>query len=61
VRNTPAVAGYENINQGKATLYDGATILDKDNFIYGTGARLFFETYLSDRFVLLLQGRTKVV
>lgn len=56
-----AVAGYETINRGKATLYDGATILDKDNFIYGAGGRLSFETYLSDRFVLLLQGRTKVL
>ncbi len=56
-----AVAGYETINRSKAALYDGATILDKDNFIYGAGGRLSFETYLSDRFVLLLQGRTKVL
>lgn len=56
-----AVAGYETINRGKAILYDGATILDKDNFIYGAGGRLSFETYLSDRFVLLLQARTKVI
>lgn len=56
-----AVAGYETINRSKATLYDGSTILNKDNFIYGAGGRLSFETYLSDRFVLLLQGRTKVV
>lgn len=56
-----AVAGYETINRSKAMLYDGSTILDKDNFIYGAGGRLSFETYLSDGFVLLLQGRTKVV
>lgn len=56
-----ALAGYESINRGKAMLYDGATILDKDNFIYGAEGRLSFETYLTDRFVLLLQGRTKVV
>lgn len=56
-----AVAGYETINRGKANLYDGATILDKDNVIYGAGGRLSLETYLSDRFVLLLQGRTKVL
>lgn len=56
-----AVAGYETINRGKEMLYDGSTILDKDNFIYGAGGRLSLETYLSDRFVLLLQGRTKVV
>jgi len=56
-----AVGGYETINRSEAMLYDGSKILDKDNFIYGAGGRLSFETYLSDRFVLLLQGRTKVL
>src|SRR5690554_6687226 len=56
-----AVAGYETINRSEAILYDGAKILSEDNFIYGGGGRLSFETYLSDRFVLLLQGRTKVL
>ena len=56
-----AVGGYETINRGEAVLYDGATILDKDNFIYGAGGRLSLETYLSDRFVLLIQGRAKMV
>ena len=54
------VLGYESINRGEALLYDGAKILTEDNFIYGAGGRLSFETYLSDRFVLILQGRTKV-
>src|SRR5690606_30808524 len=56
-----AVAGYETINRSEAMLPDGSIILDKDNFVYGTGGRLTLETYLSDRFVLLLQGRTKVL
>nr|WP_281638166.1 conjugal transfer protein TraO [Flavobacterium marginilacus] len=55
------VLGYESINRGEILLYDGAKILSEDNFIYGTGGRLSFETYLSDRFVLILQGRTKVL
>lgn len=55
-----AVAGYESINRGETMLYDGAKILDEDNFIYGAGGRLTFETYLSDWLVLVLQGRTKV-
>lgn len=54
------VVGYENINRGETMLYDGAKILSEDNFIYGAGGRLTFETYLSDRFVIILQGRTKV-
>lgn len=56
-----AVAGYETINRSETMLPDGSTILDSDNFVYGTGGRLSLETYLSDRFVLLLQGRTKVL
>lgn len=56
-----AVAGYETINRSEAMLPDGSTILERDNFVYGTGGRLTLETYLSDRFVLLLQGRTKVL
>lgn len=55
------VVGYESINRGEAMLYDGAKILSEDNFIYGAGGRLTFDTYLSDRFVLVLQGRTKVL
>lgn len=54
------VVGYESINRGEAILYDGARIVSENNFIYGAGGRLTFETYLSDRFVLVLQGRTKV-
>ena len=55
------VAGYESINRGEAMLYDGARIVSDDNFIYGAGGRLTFERYLSDHFVLVLQGRTKVI
>lgn len=55
------VFGYESINRGEEILYDGSKILSGNNFIYGVGGRLYFETYLSDRFVLLLQGRTKVL
>ncbi|SFW67280.1 conjugal transfer protein TraO [Chitinophaga sancti] len=55
------VVGYESINHGDTMLYDGSKILSEDNFIYGAGGRLTFETYLSDRFVLVLQGRTKVL
>lgn len=52
--------GYESINRGKEILFDGAKIVSEDNFIYGLGGRLTFETYLSDGLVFLLQGRTKV-
>ncbi len=54
------VVGYESINRGETNLFDGAKIVSQDNFIYGVGGRLTFETYLSDHFVLVLQGRTKI-
>ena len=53
------VLGYESINRGEILLFDGAKIVTEDSFIYGLGGRLSFETYLSDHFVLILQGRTK--
>lgn len=55
------VIGYESINRGDDLLFDGAKIVSEDNFIYGAGGRLSFETYLSDRFVLVLQGRIKAL
>lgn len=55
------VFGYDSIHGGESMLYDGAKIMSDDNFIYGVGGRLSFETYLSDRFVLLLLGRTKLL
>jgi hypothetical protein len=54
------IVGYESINRGEALLFDGAKIVSEDNFIYGAGARLSLEAYLSDHFILVLQGRTKV-
>ncbi len=55
------VVGFESINRGEALLFDGAKIVSEDNFIYGVGGRLSLETYLSDHFVLLLQGRIKAL
>lgn len=55
------VLGYETVNRGEAMLHDGAKIMNENCFVYGAGGRLTIETYLSDRFVLVLQGRTKVL
>jgi hypothetical protein len=52
--------GYETINRGNNILYDGAKILNEENFIYGAGGKLSLETYLSDHFVLLIQARAKL-
>lgn len=56
-----AVAGYEMINKGDSLLFDGAKILSQDNFIYGAGFDLSLETYISDRIVFLLHGRSKLI
>lgn len=56
-----AVAGYEIINRGEKMLFDGAEILSNDNFLYGAGGRLSLETYLSDKIVLLIQGKVKML
>lgn len=54
-----AVAGYETINEGEKILPMGAIILNEDRFIYGGALRLSLETYLGDRVVLLVQGKTR--
>ena len=47
-----ALAGYESVNWGKTLLPDGATLQDKDAFIYGGAVTLNIEVYLTDRLAL---------
>ena len=54
-----ALAGYETVNGGKKLLFDGSTIRNKDDFIYGGAITLQAETYLTDRLVLQLYGRER--
>lgn len=56
-----ALAGYETSNWGKKSLYDGSTLRDKDAFIYGGAITLEIETYMTDRIVLLVSGRQRVL
>ena len=48
-----ALAGYESVNWGKTLLPDGATLQDRNAFIYGGALTLNIEVYLSDRLALL--------
>ena len=48
-----ALAGYESVNWGERLLPDGATLQDRDAFIYGGALTLNIEVYLSDRLALL--------
>ena len=54
-----ALGGYETSNWGEKILFDGATLRNKDAFIYGGALTIEMETYLSDRLVLLLTGRER--
>ncbi|MFR9554281.1 MAG: conjugal transfer protein TraO [Rikenellaceae bacterium] len=56
-----ALMGYETSNWGEKLLYDGATLRSKDNLLYGGAITLEVETYLSDRVVLLLNARERVL
>lgn len=56
-----ALAGYETSNWGVKTLYDGSTLKHKDAFIYGGAITLEIETYITDRIVLLLTGRERIL
>ena len=47
-----ALAGYETVNWGKTLLPDGATLQDRDAFVYGGALTLNVEVYLSDRLAL---------
>jgi hypothetical protein len=52
-----ALAGYETVNWGEKTLFDGSQLTNDDSFIYGGAVTLELESYLTDRIVLLLDAR----
>ncbi|RHV96005.1 conjugal transfer protein TraO [Culturomica massiliensis] len=56
-----ALAGYETSNWGNKLLQDGSTLLNKDAFVYGGVLTLELETYLTDRWVLLLNVRERAL
>jgi len=56
-----ALAGYETVNWGDKLLYDGSTIQNKDAFLYGGAITLEMEAYLTDRVILVLTGRERIL
>lgn len=56
-----AMAGYETVNWNDKILFDGATINNKDAFIYGGALTLEAETYLADRVVLLVNVHERLL
>ena len=55
------LVGYETSNWGNKTLYDGATIVNKDTFVYGGAVILELETFITDRIILLVFARERVL
>ena len=56
-----AMTGYESVNWGKKLLYDGSSIKNKDAFLYGGALSLELEAFLSDRTILLVHARERVL
>lgn len=56
-----AMSGYETVNWGKELLFDGATITSENNFLYGGAITFEIETFLSDRFAILLHARERIL
>ena len=56
-----ALAGYETNNWGNKMLYDGATLLNPDAFLYGGAATIELETYITDQIVLLVNARERIL
>lgn len=54
-----ALMGYETVNWDDKVLFDGATICNRDCFLYGGAVTLEVETYLADRIALLLNVRER--
>ena len=55
------IAGYERINWGRHTLYDQAILLNQDHFIFGGAATLEVEFFPSDRLILFVNGKERML
>ena len=53
------VAGYETVNWNNKLLFDGATLNNKDNFLYGGALTLEVEVYLTDRLVVVANAHER--
>lgn len=56
-----SLAGYETINWGNKLLFDGATLHNKDAFVYGGVLTLELETFITDRIILLVNARERIL
>jgi hypothetical protein len=55
------LVGYETNNWGSKTLFDGATLANKDAVVYGGAVNLELETFITDRIIFLINVRERVL
>lgn len=55
------MAGYETVNRGKKDLPDGALLISDGQLLYGGAVAFEIETFLSDRLVLLVNVRERIL
>ena len=52
-----ALGGYEELNEERSLLPDGATLLDRSHLVYGGALHSSVECFLSDRLLLVLKAQ----
>lgn len=56
-----ALGGYEELNEDKKLLPDGATLLDRSRFVYGGAVHGSVEVFLTDRVILLVRAQGRFI
>ena len=56
-----ALGGYEQLNEGKKLLPDGATLLDSSRFVYGGAVHGSVEVFLTDRVLFLVKAQGRLL
>lgn len=56
-----ALGGYEELNEEKKLLPDGATLLDRSRFVYGGALHGSVELFLTDNLLLVLKAQGRLL
>ena len=56
-----ALGGYEELNEVKQLLPDGATLLDRSHFVYGGAVHSSMELFLTDNLLLILKAQGRLL
>ena len=56
-----ALGGYEQLNEDKKLLPDGATLLDRSRFVYGGAVHSSVEVFLTDRVLFLVKAHGRLL